>query len=94
MPLAFILALLLTGTPADRTETEAPREAAEKGRTDADRPDPERMVCKSTPVIGTRFPAKVCKTRQEWDRQSQGGKDTLDEFQRRSLSACATTPCS
>lgn len=29
--------------------------------------DPDETICKTTEVTGTRFPARVCKTRRAWD---------------------------
>jgi hypothetical protein len=56
--------------------------------------DPNRMVCKKTPVIGTRFPTKVCRAAGEWERQAEIDKQDLDAAQRNGLASCGTNPCS
>lgn len=64
---------------------EAPKQEAKK--------DPGRMVCKKTPVIGTRFPSKVCRTQVDWDKQAELDKQALKDQQRAGLQTCGTNPC-
>ena len=70
-----------TGKPADGAKKEAKK-------------DPNRMVCKKTPVIGTRFPSKVCRTQNDWEKQAEIDKRELEAQQRAGLTTCATNPCS
>ena len=55
--------------------------------------DPNRMVCKKTPVLGTRFPSKVCRTQTDWEKQAEIDKKNLDDQMRSGLTTCATNPC-
>jgi hypothetical protein len=55
--------------------------------------DPNRMVCRKTPVLGTRFPAKVCRTQTDWEKQAEIDKKNLDDQLRSGLTTCATNPC-
>lgn len=47
--------------------------------------DPNRMVCKTTPVTGTRFAKSVCRTRAEWDDKAARDKQELLNEQSRGL---------
>lgn len=73
---------------ADKSASEATTKKAEAKK------DPNRMVCKRTPVTGSRFPIKSCRTAAEWDKQAELDKRDLEDAQRSGLSTCATNPCS
>ncbi len=85
---ALACATLATASVAAETAkpTEAPKQEAKK--------DPARMVCKKTPVVGTRFPSKICRTQSDWERQAELDKRNLEDQQRAGLTTCATNPCS
>lgn len=70
-----------TGKPSEGTKQEAKK-------------DPNRMVCKKTPVLGTRFPTKVCRTQNDWEKQAELDKQALQDQQRVGLQNCGTNPCS
>ncbi|MBI5942250.1 MAG: hypothetical protein HY859_17720 [Caulobacterales bacterium] len=55
--------------------------------------DPNARVCKTTPVIGTRVPSRVCMTRAEWEQRSRQDKQDLESAQRSGLATCGTKPC-
>ena len=55
--------------------------------------DPNARVCKTTPVIGTRVPSRVCLTRAEWEVRARDAREQVQDQQRSGLTACATTPC-
>ena len=62
-------------------------------KTDA-KSDPNRTVCKKTPVTGSRFPTKTCRTHRDWEKQEELDKQDLEAQQRAGLTTCATNPCS
>lgn len=39
----------------------------------------EKKVCKRIHVTGTRFPKKVCMTKQEWKEMSDRAQEDLDQ---------------
>lgn len=39
----------------------------------------ERVVCRTTMVTGSRFEKRVCKTADEWEKQSEAHKDRWRE---------------
>lgn len=84
---ALACATLATASFAAETAKpgEAPKQEAKK--------DPNRMVCKKTPVLGTRFPSKVCRTQTDWEKQAEIDKKNLDDQIRSGLTTCATNPC-
>lgn len=84
---ALACAALATASVAAETAkpTEVPKQEAKK--------DPNRMVCKKTPVLGTRFPSKVCRTQTDWEKQAEIDKKNLDDQLRSGLTTCATNPC-
>lgn len=59
----------------------------------ASKRDPNTRVCKTTPVIGTRVPSRVCLTRAEWEQRARDAREQVQDQQRGGLAACATTPC-
>ncbi|MFN3858518.1 MAG: hypothetical protein ACK4RV_12295 [Caulobacter sp.] len=85
-------ALAASAVSAQQAPDTKPAAATETGKSDAKR-DPGKMVCKKTPVLGTRFPTKVCKTRGDWDKQAETDKQAVDDMQRQGLANCGTTPC-
>lgn len=68
--------------------TKADAKGDAKGKTDK-----ARMICKKTPVLGTRFPQKVCRPAGEWEKQAELDKQSLDDMQRNGLTTCSTNPC-
>lgn len=85
---ALACATLATASFAAETAkpSEPPKQEAKK--------DPKRMVCKKTPVLGTRFPSKICRTQHEWEKQAEIDKQALDDQMRAGRTVCATNPCS
>jgi hypothetical protein len=43
--------------------------------------NPDKMVCKSEAVIGSRFPKKICMTTAQWLQQEQDAKKMLERLQ-------------
>jgi hypothetical protein len=60
----------------------------------ADKRDPNARVCKTSPVIGTRVPSRICMTRAEWVARSEADRRDLETAQRNGLATCGTKPCS
>ncbi|HEX8215726.1 MAG TPA: hypothetical protein VF582_09705 [Allosphingosinicella sp.] len=38
----------------------------------------EKNICKSTRVIGSNIPLRVCKTKSQWDYERKQSKDAMD----------------
>ena len=55
--------------------------------------DPNARVCKTTPVIGTRVPSRICMTRAEWEARTKADRENLEASQRGGLTTCASNPC-
>jgi hypothetical protein len=58
----------------------------------ASKNDPNRMVCKTTPVTGTRFAKSVCLTKQEWDDKASRDKAMLSEQQQKGFQQGTVPP--
>lgn len=43
--------------------------------------DSDKLICKTAPKTGSRFPEKVCKTKQEWDAIAQQARTDLQKGQ-------------
>ncbi len=89
---ALASAALATASMAAAAEPAA-QPGAEPAKKQEAKKDPSRMVCKKTPVIGTRFPSKVCRTQGDWEKQAEIDKQNLEDAQRAGLTTCATNPC-
>jgi hypothetical protein len=44
--------------------------------------DPDRMVCRSMTVTGTRIASRVCKPASDWELLTRKSKESLDGLQR------------
>lgn len=58
--------------------------AAAEGSDTASGSEADKVICKKSVVTGSRFPEKVCKTKQEWDSIAQQARDGLQTGQRSS----------
>ena len=65
-----------------KTET-ATVQPATKLQADASQAAEDKMVCKRTPVTGSRFKKKVCMTQEQWDSMRDDAKSATGEFQRK-----------
>jgi hypothetical protein len=73
--LAF--ALLPTAVPA-QAEAAAPGAASRQTTQQPDReaaPDPNRQVCVTERLSGSRMPRRVCRTAREWELLQNDGSD-------------------
>ena len=68
----------VVGQAAAQAPAAAPAAPAAKSKN-----DPNRMVCKSIPVTGTRFAKSICRTKQEWDDKAARDKQDLMNEQTR-----------
>jgi hypothetical protein len=77
-----------------RESTPAPDAAAPAATAaPASKKDPNGRVCKTTPVIGSRVPSRICMTRAEWEQRTRDAKEQIGDTQRGGLTTCATNPC-
>lgn len=44
--------------------------------------DPNAVVCKKEPVLGSRMSKKTCLTEAEWEQRRIDGRDSVDAAQR------------
>jgi hypothetical protein len=88
------LATAALGSGAVAADQTAPAAApvTEKSKAEVKK-DPTRTVCKKTAITGSRFPTKVCRTQNDWDKQAELDKQALSDAQRGGLASCGTTPC-
>jgi hypothetical protein len=75
--LVFAAALMAAGEPA-ATPAAAPAAAADKKAAK----DPNGMVCKREPVLGSRFKERICMTQAQWDQRQKDDRDQVDAAQR------------
>ena len=91
-PLLASSALLLAvqAQPAPETDPETEVEATEAANTETEAaPAPEaeaatdenKIICRRTQVIGSKFTKRVCGTQAEWDELSRRGQTNTREFQ-------------
>ncbi len=78
--IAAALALSACATTSDTTQVV---EAAPAVVTaSAAELDPNEEVCRRVTQTGTRFNARVCKTRAEWEREAIEARDVTRDMQR------------
>ena len=74
---AGLMALPMTATAQDAQPAAGDASAAKEGA------DEERLICKRTAIVGSKFKKKLCGTQEYWDQMAQRGKDATREFQTR-----------
>lgn len=77
--LSLIVAMTVAGAPA----LPAPAQSNAKA-------DPNQIVCKKQPKIGTRFADKICHTRAEWEQITEENKRAAAEMANRALNRRCT----
>lgn len=97
--LALAAASVATAVAADPTPTTTmplPEPVAAPAATPAPsaKKDPNERVCKTSPVIGSRVPSRICMTRAEWVARAEADRRDLEAAQRSGLTTCGTKPCS
>lgn len=77
---AIIASLLLAAQaqPAAETSAKQTEPKAEEAVNDDD-----KIICRRTAVVGSKFKKKMCGTKKQWETLSNRGTDTTREFQRR-----------
>lgn len=45
--------------------------------------DADRLICRRTRVVGSRFSKRLCATKEEWENLNRRGRETTREFQQR-----------
>lgn len=80
-PLSLLLPALLMAQPEPAQSVEASEAVAEVEVEEKD--DENRIICKRTAVIGSKFKKRICGTAKEWETMSQRAEDTTKDFQRR-----------
>lgn len=84
LPLLFIWAL---DSASASSPLQAPNGAAEVKTVAKIDPasqhkyDPDEVICKLTPVTGTRFPSRACLTRAQWDDLKTESRKSLEKAQ-------------
>jgi hypothetical protein len=92
IPLLASSALLLAvqAQPAPETDTGAQAEATESANAETEAaPAPEaepatdenKIICRRTQVIGSKFTKRICGTQAEWDELARKGQIAAAEFQ-------------
>ncbi len=93
-PLSILAALLLgmqAQAAAPETQTTkvdvatAPAdgsEAEEVEDTESVEDEDDKIICRRTAVIGSKFKKKMCGTAKQWRTMAAQGRDTAKEFQR------------
>ncbi|MXO52205.1 hypothetical protein GRI42_12900 [Erythrobacter gaetbuli] len=79
---AIALAVTLLMAPAAYAQDAEPAAGDTAATTAADDGE-ERVICKRTSIVGSKFKKKMCGTKADWDRMAQNSKDATREFQTR-----------
>jgi len=41
--------------------------------------DPNKIVCRTEEVVGSKIPKRICLTRQQWDQIKQNSQEALEK---------------
>jgi hypothetical protein len=79
--LVAVIALTLAAATPDAPTPIAPAEVKSQKKKDAD--DPDKIVCKSQPIPGSRMTGRVCATRRQWDENQTASNQLFKDAQER-----------
>ena len=83
--IALMAAALAAGSDGQSQTNQA--ESTPAVSTPAPRPadDPDKVVCRSEEVTGSRFKRRVCHTRSEWDQMTAKADDAMRQINERAF---------
>jgi len=67
---------------AEETEQVGP-EKADASVKAAKKADEDKIICRRTAVVGSKFKKRICGTKKEWAEMARRGQDNALEFQQR-----------
>ena len=74
-PLVLVMAAALAAGDAS-TPAPSANPAPDTGRPAAkSMSDPDRVICKTEAITGSRFEKRICRTRLEWDQMTQRAEE-------------------
>ena len=76
---AVIAALAAAATPPADPPTNVSAAQVQGDKKGSD--DPNKTICKSQPIPGSRMAGRVCATRQEWERNEEASKQIIHDSQ-------------
>ncbi|QFT78941.1 hypothetical protein [Erythrobacter sp. THAF29] len=85
-PLSLLLSALLAtqAQPAETAETPSDSETEQvAARSEEKADDEDKIICRRTAVIGSKFKKRICGTKKQWETLENRSTDTTREFQRR-----------
>lgn len=74
--------LMLVQSAAPATAPEAPPAEPSASAAEQQVADDDKVICRRTAVVGSRFKKRICGTRREWATLRARGKDTTRDMQR------------
>lgn len=92
--LSAATAIGATAMARDAAPAAAPTAVPAPTAAPVSKKDPNERVCKTSPVIGSRVPSRICMTRAEWEERARTDRADLEAAQRSGLATCGTRPCS
>lgn len=82
----FAAALAIQPQPATDTRSDAETvvtDVAASAETAERTEDKDKLICRRTAIVGSKFKKRICATAEEWETLSQRGRDTTGELQKR-----------
>ena len=73
-------AALMAGAPA-AGEPAQPAASTPAAKAEKAKADPNEMVCRKEPVLGSRMKQRICMTQADWDARQQQDRQDLDKSQ-------------
>ncbi|MEM7665128.1 MAG: hypothetical protein AAF250_04680 [Pseudomonadota bacterium] len=89
---AVLLALQAQPVPTDSTEETAEAapastdQSANAETAEAEADQGEKVICKRTAVVGSKFKKKVCGTKKQWEMMANSSSRAARDIQRRNRS--------
>ncbi len=70
-------------TPEAAAEAKVEAEANEAAQEDVAANDDDKIICRRTAIVGSKFKKKICGTKKQWETLANRSSDSTREWQRR-----------
>lgn len=84
-PMTLLVSLLLAAQPQteETSATETTGDETELAQKQEEANDDDKIICKRTAVIGSKFKKKICGTKKQWETLQNRGTEQTRDMQRR-----------
>ena len=87
-----MLGLVIAAAVAAAAPGDAPTTVSPANVNGQKAPDPDKVICRSEPVTGSRMNKRICGTQREWDQRGEDARRAIREIQSTATTGIAPPP--